>query len=205
MKVIECPKCQGRISVDSEEIDERIYVCEHCGTRFRRKLSKSAMGAKVRVRELEHEETMADKDHQHELDLMDKEVEIEEKKGASDIKLIFGVLAFFVGMIAVCGILLHFTENPGFVFGSDQVKVSKSAGDMRGSDHVVIEDELVALGFTNVDSRAMGDMGILEDINPLITDGAIDYISIDGDSDFKQNTWFAKDAKVIIKYHSHPD
>ena len=126
----------------------------------------------------------------------------ETRENKTDARLLIGLAVFLVVLFGIGGIMVFFQENPGFMGGVNQAQVSKSASQIRGMNHEIIETELRSAGFSDIESEGLGDKGGWFDFT---RDGDIDYISINGQSDFKENTWFNKDSKIIIKYHSFPD
>lgn len=64
MKILKCPNCNAALKIENG-LDS--YQCEHCGYTFMLDgQSKAAYRAKTRIKELEHDERMADKQYKHE-------------------------------------------------------------------------------------------------------------------------------------------
>ena len=64
IKILKCPNCNAALKIENG-LDS--YQCEHCGHTFMLDgQSKAAYRAKTRIKELEHDERMADKQYKHE-------------------------------------------------------------------------------------------------------------------------------------------
>lgn len=64
MKILKCPNCNAALEIENG-LDS--YQCEHCGYTFMLDgQSKAAYRAKTRIKEMEHDERMADKQLEHE-------------------------------------------------------------------------------------------------------------------------------------------
>lgn len=163
-RIVECPRCKGSIELERDAVDQEVHICEYCGAKIRYRVKSSdAVGARARVKELEHEEAMADKRHGHEIDLMDKayeqEVDRDEREARQSAKVLVGALICFVAAFGILGVTSFFGENPGFLGGFNQAQVPKSASQIRGANHETIEIELKSLGFSDVESKGLGDKG----------------------------------------------
>ena len=56
-------------------------------------------------------------------------------------------------------------------------------------------------GFTDVTAEPIKDLNS----QWATKDGAIESISIDGDTSYSASDWFEPDAKVVIKYHTYAE
>lgn len=76
----------------------------------------------------------------------------------------------------------------------------RSAKECKNKNYKEIAEEFEKAGFTNVETKGLEDMivGILS------TENEVKTIEINGDSKFSKGDSFAKNAKVIISYHSYP-
>lgn len=70
-----------------------------------------------------------------------------------------------------------------------------------GEHFEIAVEELESAGFTNVQTKALGDLitGWLKD------DGEVEKIRIDGSNSFSKGAWFPVDTKILITYHSFPE
>lgn len=78
------------------------------------------------------------------------------------------------------------------------VRIPSGAVEYFHRDYQEVKTELEAYGFTNITLVERKDlmMGLLTKA------GAIEEISIDGKADFKKNTKYRSDARVVIIYHT---
>ncbi|MDR0854287.1 MAG: hypothetical protein LBN34_07950 [Clostridiales Family XIII bacterium] len=99
------------------------------------------------------------------------------------------VVGGIAGGVGACGE----TENYG-------IKIPESAVDFQGKNYKDVNTELENAGFTNIE---------LEPIEDLITgwvtnDGDVEDVSVNGKTDYTSGSKFAKDAKIVIRYHTFP-
>lgn len=131
-----------------------------------------------------------------------------------------GCLAVFaVIILIVCGAFLRFSGNGGAVDTSDnktvsekatekkteescndntdRITMSKSAADYGYENYQDVLKSLRREGFTNIKCEPVYDVffGI------LVSEGDVDKITIDGNSEFKTGDAFLKNAEVVITYH----
>ncbi len=79
-----------------------------------------------------------------------------------------------------------------------EITIPYSAHSLRKKDYITVGDELQSLGFTEIYERPIKD---------LITgwvkkDGSIEKVSVGGNSDFKKNSTYKYDTKIVIEYHT---
>ena len=80
----------------------------------------------------------------------------------------------------------------------DQISMSKPAKYYRDKDYKDVESVFASSGFKNIECIEANDLikGVLNKEN------TVKDISINGTNDFKADTIYASDAKIIITYHS---
>lgn len=83
--------------------------------------------------------------------------------------------------------------------GQIQVPVNSSGASGENFEDIVTRFEKA--GFTNVTTREVPDL-----INGWIhKEGDVDSVSIDGDTGFAKDAWFAPDVSVVVSYHVFPE
>lgn len=82
-----------------------------------------------------------------------------------------------------------------------KAKVTKSSTSFEDEYYDDVKTLLEKDGFTNVELRPMGDLitGVLH------KEGEVESVSIDGNTSFTSGTYFDKNAKIVIAYHSYPE
>jgi|LSQX01.1.fsa_nt_gb hypothetical protein len=82
-----------------------------------------------------------------------------------------------------------------------QVQMPASSSDYVGEHFEIAVEELEGAGFTNVQTKALGDLitGWLKD------DGEVEKIRVDGGNSFSRGAWFPSDTRILITYHSFPE
>lgn len=71
--------------------------------------------------------------------------------------------------------------------------------DCLGKDKDTVKNDLISAGFYNISEETIEDLEITE----AEKFGIVESVSINGVSDFENNTKFDSSSKVIIKYHSY--
>ena len=112
MKILKCPNCNAALEIENG-LDT--FYCKYCGYKILLNgQSKAAYRAKTRIKELEHDERMADKQYKHER----YKSEQEQKQKRIDNKV------FIVLLVAA---MLF----PLIVFGNDERKSEKQEKELQ--------------------------------------------------------------------------
>jgi hypothetical protein len=109
-------------------------------------------------------------------------------------RVLLGLLALFLAVTTTaCG------GDSSSHEGEIQLPASSSA--YVGEHFDIAVDELESAGFTNVETKALGDLitGWLK------SDGEVEKIRIDGNESFSKGDWFPAETKILIIYHSFPE
>lgn len=107
----------------------------------------------------------------------------------------------FIGLIAL---LLAVTTTACSGGGSNRegkAQMPAPSSDYVGGHYEIAVDELESAGFTNVQTRALGDLVT----GWLKNDGEVEKIRIEGSDSFSKGAWFPADTKILITYHSFPE
>lgn len=105
------------------------------------------------------------------------------------IKLVTMVCAVFM-LLSGCG---SNHEN--------ELKAPAAEWECRGKDYNEIVDLFQNAGFQNIKTEAQADLVL----GLLTKDGEVESVSIAGVNNFKRDTWFSKDAEIVILYHTFAD
>lgn len=79
-----------------------------------------------------------------------------------------------------------------------EAQIKADAKDYENRDYTQVVADFQAMGFTNIQTVALGDL-ITGWINK---ENTVDKITINGKSNFKEGDIFSKDAPIVISYHS---
>lgn len=82
--------------------------------------------------------------------------------------------------------------------GCGNIRIKKTSDDFSGNSYEAVLGELKGKGFSNITFQEVED---LTSSGPM-KDGTVESVSINGDSSYKANSSFPKDAEVIITYHT---
>lgn len=80
-------------------------------------------------------------------------------------------------------------------------EMPSSASDFEGDDYKDVVEALETAGFTNIETKALGDLIT----GWLIEDGSVDSVEVDGQSDFGAGSTFPSDVKIVVAHHSFPE
>lgn len=198
MKMIKlnCPNCGGELNVNKDEL-----FCKYCGAKLL--LDDESQNINytyrkvddARIKEVERKEAVRLK----ELEIAANEKEREHKwKRIKSIGSVSLIVLFYVYVFFFMG-----NGSDDDIKGPEieRVKVTAASKDYKGENYLVIKKELENAGFINIDLMAEEDL-----VTGWITkDGSIERISINGDNDFDDYSYFPVDAKIVITYHTFKD
>ena len=107
----------------------------------------------------------------------------------------------FVVILAVLVALVACSACSGSSDHEGELQPPLTSSDAKGSNYADVMAQFEESGFTNVTAEGLGDLivGFLHDENE------VDEVSIGGSVDYAKNSWYAPDAKVVIRYHSYPN
>ena len=75
-----------------------------------------------------------------------------------------------------------------------------SISEMSGKDYKDLTDDLKEKGFNNINYDIIDDLII----GFLKSDGEVEKVTINGDSDFSKGDWILSDSEIVISYHTFP-
>lgn len=154
-----------------------------------------------------------------------KQLELEEKSNFSRKTLIIiwlsaTALLFLIGIIgtsmgndnmwichgigmnvAMWGGLALFSKssrNNRVVLGTDEVAVTRDMLLYREKNYNQVANLLRGVGFTNIKTIPLNDLNIFTQGK----NGRVETLTINGSNDFQEGDVFAKNAQVLITYHS---
>lgn len=209
-----CPNCGSNLSVEE---GRTFTYCEYCGTKV--------MIHDENTQTIHTIDEAAIKRAENERYAQEMQVEMQERErkmrgrfligwiatlvvcitlvviGAStdfDALLIFFPIAFLIGMGGVIYLVyrkkMDMRRNP-----TDRTaSVSDLVASAAGRKAETVRQELLLLGFTNI------NMVPLNDLSPImmLMNGTVKGLSIDGERELWEGQVFSENAKVTITYHS---
>lgn len=180
---LKCPSCGATL-----ENEERIMYCGYCGEKLL--LDDGTENINFTYREFD-EARIRENERKERIRL--KELENQAKDKEREHKTLIGcVVVWFILM----GMLYFMGESSKPKV--DEVKIPFSSEEYKGDNYEQVVKELKNAGFTDIAVVDQKDLVT----GWLTKDGSIDRISIDGDSEFSDGDIFAKDARVVITYHT---
>lgn len=82
----------------------------------------------------------------------------------------------------------------------NEAKTPSASSVQKGTHYEDVVDAFETAGFTNIQTERIEDLIV----GWLKNDGDVEYVSVDGDKNFRPDTAFPKDIEVIIAYHTFP-
>lgn len=193
-----CESCGGNLEID---LDKRRAVCPYCRTEYiieeeKKTAVESVIGFIEKQQKMKQNKEEAEAKKREEARIKQKE-DFEKNKW----KYLIGGICFalVISIICIVGIISENAEKKKNL-KAGKIEVPASYEDLKGKNYEDVEKKFEKAGFTNVKSKALGDMitGLLSD------EGDVDKVSIDGDTEFSSSDFYKKDVKVVIRYHSYP-
>jgi len=106
----------------------------------------------------------------------------------------------FLSLILVLSIWGAQRPKPEPPDRSSEAKIPSANVLYEGEDYQGVVKKLEEAGFTDIETKALNDLltGWLK------KDGSVKEVEVDGRIDYSAGTWFPKDVKIIVSYHSFP-
>lgn len=186
VQVISCPNCGADL-----DLTKRISFCPYCGSSIHIDDEVQRVEKTININKntySKHERIERDEARIKEAEV---KLKIKEQEAKSDSRLLLGIGIFFVLMILFAGIM-GLLENRSH---ANDINIQTAAKQYQGLDYKTVIIELEGLGFENIETMPVPSKLFKKE-------NTIERISINGDSEFEKNTYFPKDAVVIITYYS---
>lgn len=140
------------------------------------------------------EQRMREEEERREREAAKKRKEAAEKRRAFLVKyrkVFAGIMA--VICIAVAVMWIAYAKST-----AEMIKAGHSAYSLEDKNYNDVVTMLEVSGFSHIETEPMNDIvfGIFN------TEGAVEEVSIDGNTTFSGGTKFDPDAKVVVRYHS---
>lgn len=249
---IECPCCGGKLECE-DGLDT--FFCKYCGSQLMLEgQSASIVNAKVKIKKLEHEERMADK--QFAQDRYMAEREDKKEKSSNKIALLLLLLPIIASFLYFSGsandhkrtvnnLNTLYEEAESYIIAGDYDNALLTANQIILDDHYSTEEEkawdekrknLIKMIkekqaeairnnpdniFVHKSSKYCGkhhsdivselensgfknikEIELKEKPGLLHSKGDVDHITINGISDFKENTYFNVSDEVVLYYYA---
>lgn len=106
----------------------------------------------------------------------------------------FGLLLLILSLLLLtCACSNTLTTEP-----SNAIKIPFSSSSLCGTNYQEVIEKLTAAGFTNIKTELIYDIVV----GWFTADGEVDSVAINGDTSFSTGDYFAKDAEIIVTYHT---
>ncbi len=204
MKLIKlnCQNCNGMLEVD---IDNLIAYCPYCGQKLL--FGVEQMNAILKEKEKtkraqeitkkEQEKTKRSEEATKRLEMEHRYKEREDKRNnKKDVVALIGAIAFIFVVISLMFFMSEREKQQHLKDG--EIKISFSADEIIGDNYNSIVKILKNDGFENIELIKADDLIV----GVISKENTVKSISVNGDSDFSEGTWFPKDAIITITYHT---
>lgn len=82
-----------------------------------------------------------------------------------------------------------------------EAKTPSGSSIQKGRDYESVVNDFKEQGFTNINLVELDDL-----VTGWMTkEGEVESVSVDGDIDYKADTWYPNDVEVVISYHTFPE
>ncbi len=190
MKVyhVECPSCGGIIETEK---DRKFLFCTYCG----KKIYIDDEVKRIEItRNYNTHKTYTDEARIKESEVRNQIHQRNMEKEKKDDKVALLIFIFSIVFMIICFISISRDGMPK----ENEVKISVDAKSFRGDNYKQVIRELKDAGFENIDTEKLYDL-----INGwFVKDGQVDRVSIAGNAEFTKGDIFAKDAHIIVTYHT---
>lgn len=133
------------------------------------------------------------------LGILDKMVNTVAKKVMIDTAVNAAVKT--VGAVADYNSKREYADLNRAPSGKQLIRVPNSSAHYFGRNYIDAQDELTAYGFTDIALLPKRDL-----IKGWLTkDGAVEEVSINGKTEFKEKNKFPADVRIVITYHTFRD
>ncbi len=182
VQVISCPNCGADL-----DLTQKISFCPFCGSSIHVDDEVQKVEKTININN-RHERIERDEARIKEAEV---KLKIKEQEEKSYSRTLLGLGIFLVLMFLFTGIMA-FNENKAH---ENDIIIQTTAKQYQGLDYRTVIVELEGLGFENIEAMPVP-------LKLFKKENTIERISINGDSEFEKNTYFPKDAVVIITYYS---
>ena len=182
-----CAQCGAPVELDTQRANA---ICQYCGSQI--------IVEKAKISAVESVLNFVN-DQQKRIDAMKKEKKEEERKAREEADKSFKKYWWiYVLMVLIPLVLLNFMSREEEK--SDKISINHSSSQLVGKNYKDVVVKLQENGFINIKTEAMEDL-----IVGLFTeDGEVEQVEINGNIDFSSGAKFAKDAEIIVTYHTFP-
>lgn len=106
-----------------------------------------------------------------------------------------------IGLLALIFAITTTACSGGSPDREGEAQMPASSSSYVGEHFEIAVEELESAGFTNVQTKALGDLitGWLKD------DGEVESLRVDGSNSFSKGSWFPADTRILITHHSFPE
>lgn len=82
-----------------------------------------------------------------------------------------------------------------------EAKTPSASSAQKGRDYQTVVESFEEKGFTNIQLLELDDLVT----GWLTKEGEVEYVTVDGNEEYKADTWYANDVEVVIAYHTFPE
>jgi DNA-directed RNA polymerase subunit RPC12/RpoP len=182
-----CTQCGGPVEVNTQKANA---ICQYCGSQI--------IVEKAKVSAVESLLSFVN-DQQKRIDDAKKEKKEEERKAREEADKSFKKYGgiYLLVMLIMFGFLAFMS---GEEEKSNKISINNSSSQLVGENYKDVVIKLKENGFVNIKTEAVEDLII----GLFTTDGEVEQVEINGNIDFSSGVKFAKDAEIIVTYHTFP-
>ena len=191
LDALTCPHCGGEL--DSVGRDDTI-CCPYCGAMLHVERSPES----IRVQLVKQRE--GGKTERAKIELESKKLKIQAEKDQTrlSVYLIVGCLLMIM-VLPLIGEVLHAVPDM-FATASGKITAPLTSQDARGLDANDLKMRFEDAGFENIALIPMKDINWVSGL--YLDEGTVDHVTIGGEGDFSDESYYSPNAPIRIYYHS---
>lgn len=191
LKSISCPTCGAGINIDIK--GRNTIFCPYCGGQILID-DDITITHNININSRQINDAAIEKERR-----IDRQNEREHEETKLALRMMpFLLLASFVlvGILMAWNYSINISEKKAISEGKIQVGISSYDIKEDKTKYQGIVSQFEAAGFSNITTIDLDDAGIFTN-----REDTIESVSIDGDTSFSSEDYYAPDAKIIISYH----
>lgn len=191
LEALACPHCGGEL--DGVGRDDTIR-CPYCGALLHVEYSPESIKVQL-VKQREDGKTERAK-----IELESKKLKIQAEKNQTrlSVYLIVGCLLMIM-LLPLIGEVLYAVPDM-FATASGKIAAPLASQDARGLDANDLKLRFEDAGFENITLIPMKDINWVSGF--YLDEGAVDHVTIGGEGDYSDESYYSPNAPIRIYYHS---
>lgn len=187
-----CPRCGGELD-DIGQND--VLRCPYCGTSLLIERSQESIGVQI----VERSEAGKTERAKIKLELEKLKIQAKDDQSRLSVRLIVCCFAMAIVLPLIVGAL---SAAPGMLAtASGKIAAPLASEGVEGLDVNDLKMRFEDVGFENIELIPMKDIDWISGL--YLDEGTVDHVTMDGESDFTEESYYAPSDPIRIFYHSN--